>query len=63
MSPKPHHADPEQKFVRRVVSVTTDGVLVHFHLECGHLVSERKIDVAKPTPTQIDCWACREEKS
>ena len=29
MSPKPHHAAPEQRFLRRVVSVTTDGVLVH----------------------------------
>ena len=54
MSPKPHDTPQQQKFLRRVVSVTTDGVLVHLQLACGHLVSEHKNEVAKPTPTQID---------
>jgi hypothetical protein len=61
MSQKPHDTPPEQKFLRRVVNTTTDGVLVYLHLACGHLVSERKNEVAKPIPSQVDCWACKEE--
>jgi hypothetical protein len=62
MSPKPHDAAPEQrKFLRRVVSTTSDGVLVYFHLACGHLISVNKNEVEKPSPTQVNCWACRAE--
>jgi hypothetical protein len=63
MAPKPHDPAPEQNFLRKVLSVSGDGVLLHFHLACGHLLSQSKKDVATPHPTSMDCWACREEKS
>ena len=63
MSPKPHDPAPEQKFLRKVLGVTTDGTLMHFHLACGHLITEHKDNVAAHPPTVIDCWACRAEKS
>jgi len=63
MSPPPHRAAPEQNFLRKVLSVTSDGVLLHFRLECGHLITERKNDVPRQSPTYVDCWACREEKN
>lgn len=61
MARKPQDAAPEQRFLRKVTSVTNDGTLVNFHLACGHLITERKADVTSPLPTQIDCWACRAE--
>jgi hypothetical protein len=63
MPPKPQHAAPEQNFLRKVLSVSTDGALLHFHLACGHLISQSRNDVATPHPASIDCWACREEKN
>ena len=52
---------PEQRFLRKVLSVTSDGALLNFHLACGHLITERKVDVPSSRPTQIDCWACKAE--
>lgn len=61
MARKPQDAAPEQRFLRKVLSVTSDNALVNFHLACGHLITERKNDVPSPPPTHIDCWACRAE--
>lgn len=61
MARKPQDPAPEQRFLRKVLSVTTDGTLKHFHLACGHLITERTADVPNPHPTQIDCWACKAE--
>ena len=63
MSPLPHRAAPEQNFLRKVLGVTSDGVLMHFRLACGHLITEHKNDVAKQPPGYVECWACREEKN
>jgi len=63
MSRKPHDAAPEQKLMRKVIGVTTDGTLMYFSLACGHLITEHKTNVATPPPTAIDCWACRAEKN
>ena len=49
------------KIVRRVVRVETDGILVHFYLACGHLITERKKDVASRLSSEIECWACAGE--
>jgi hypothetical protein len=61
MARKTQDAAPEQRFLRKVLSVTHDATLVNFHLACGHLITEHKADVPNPPPTQIDCWACRAE--
>ena len=63
MSPTPHDPAPEQKFLRKVLTVASDGVLLHFRLACGHLITQRKNDVSNPRPTHVDCWACRAEMS
>jgi len=63
MPPRPHDPAPEQKFLRKVLSVATDGTLMHFRLACGHLITEHKANVAAHPPAAIDCWACRAEKS
>ncbi|HVP53636.1 MAG TPA: hypothetical protein VMU45_01480 [Candidatus Eisenbacteria bacterium] len=59
MAPTSHDAAPEQKFLRKVLHVDSDGILVHFRLACGHLITERKSDVRNPLPAYVDCWACR----
>ena len=48
-------------FLRKVVRVANDGVLLHFYLACGHLISKSRSEVAGGMPTSVDCWACREE--
>ena len=49
------------KMMRKVVRVATDGILVHFYLACGHLITERKSDWLGKSPSEIECWACAEE--
>ena len=50
------------KIMRKVVQVVNDHPLVHFHLACGHLITEHKNDLAgKTTPSELECWACAAE--
>ena len=58
----PRNPPSEPKFVRKVVQVVTDHPLVHFHLGCGHLITQHKNDLAgKTTPSEMECWACAAE--
>ena len=51
----------EQKIMRRVVRTVEEGMLLHFYLSCGHIITMHKADIKKsPAPT-IECWACEEE--
>lgn len=52
---------PEPESLRKVLSMVTDGNLVHLHLACGHLITQLKSDFNGRTPTEIDCWACTAE--
>ena len=59
----PRKSPPAPESLRKVVSTVTDGILVHFHLACGHLVTQHKNDFIGTMPTEIDCWACTEENN
>jgi hypothetical protein len=49
------------KIMRKVLRVATVGHLVHFHLACGHLITQRKSDFPSNLPSEIECWACEAE--
>lgn len=59
----PRNLPSEPKFMRRVVQVVTDHPLVHFHLACGHLITQNKNDMDDKTllASEIHCWACAAE--
>ena len=57
----PRNPPSQPNFLRKVLRVTGDGILVHFHLECGHLITQRKSELTGAMPTSLECWACREE--
>jgi hypothetical protein len=50
-----------KKLVRKVQRVATEGALLHFHLECGHLIKKAASDFSGTLPSEIECWACEEE--
>ena len=52
-----------RKIVRKVQRVVTQGALVHFHLACGHLITEHASGSADKLPPEIECWACEEEEA
>lgn len=62
-TPMPRNPPSERKFTRKVVKIVTDHPLVHFHLACGHLITEHKNDLAgkSSTPSEMECWACAAE--
>lgn len=53
-----HDTAPKPAFRRKVVRVTRNWTLVHFFLECGHLVTEHKNDFPGTLPGSLKCWAC-----
>jgi hypothetical protein len=50
------------KIVRKVERAETDGILIHFYLACGHLITEHKSDYPYRLPSAVECWACEEER-
>ena len=49
----------EKKIMRRIVrTVSVSTFFVHYHLECGHVFTMQKEDLA---PSSIECWVCEEE--
>lgn len=48
--------------LRKVVRVVTQGPLIHFYLDCGHLITEHTSDHVGKFPSELRCWACAEEK-
>ena len=57
----PRKMPPQPENLRKVLSMVTDGNLVHLQLACGHLITQHKDDFNGRAPTEIDCWACTEE--
>jgi hypothetical protein len=50
-----------RKILRKVQRVVREGALLHFHLECGHLITSATKDFPDKLPTEMECWACDEE--
>jgi len=49
----------ESKIMQPVVRTVREGTFfVHYHLECGHVFTMQKEDLA---PSSIECWVCEEE--
>jgi hypothetical protein len=50
----------ETKIMQPVVREAQEGILVHFYLACGHMITMRKEDLEESSPSSIECWACEE---
>ena len=52
-----------RKIMQPILRTVHDGVLVHCYLACGHLITLRKEDMHRPSPSEMECWACEEEQT
>jgi hypothetical protein len=56
------HRTAEPKFRQPVVRTVRESIfLVHCYLGCGHMVTTHHEDLEEPSPSSIECWACKEE--
>jgi hypothetical protein len=54
---------PRSENLRKVERVVTDINLFHLYLACGHLISQPKSDFNGRAPSEVECWACAQEKN
>ena len=58
-----NNAPAERKIMQSVVRRVEEGIWVHFHLACGHMLTIHKSDFKESSLSSIECWACEEEES